>query len=107
MDAASGNECFCSKNDAFAALENNKDSFVIWDAQKKDFTLIHHSNLEAFINKLQPKDRTYHEVIPPNGPQKLRFDIDFKPEWEISNNIKFNIRKNLIREIISCFMIQN
>ena len=40
MDVASGNECFRSKIDAFAALGNNKDSFVIWDAQKKDFNAI-------------------------------------------------------------------
>ena len=75
MDVASVIQLFRSKNEAFAALENNKDRFVIWDPLKKDFTVIHHSNLEAFINKLPSKDRTYHEVIPPNSPQKLRFDI--------------------------------
>ena len=89
-------------SNALKVLENEKDTVIIWNQANKGFTLVLYEKLEEFINSLDIKNRTFHKVIPSKQPQKLRFDIDFKQEW----NEKQEVRERLIEQIIKCFKEQ-
>ena len=83
---------YFNKKDALKALENEKDTVIIWNQANKGFTLVLYEKLEEFINSLDIKNRTFHEVIPSKQPQKLRCDIDFKQEWNVSDKEKQEVR---------------